>query len=346
MLVLIGSSPSSGSTLLADLFDALPNYSCGPESKLFCYNELYTDYARFSKRINHRFAFATPSLQNWRGTFSKKERVLSAYGFTRKSVVEAAYAADRKETYIQQLHEAYQRKRGGDSKVWVEKYPENIFAAEAFLAAFPDYYFIQLVREPLYVYNSLRKNRGFSPTLAMATWLLAATAGYTLLNHPRCITLKYHELVTSPFPTMAQLAQQLSNDRYDPQAIQNNYEKNHYREQAEFRNTSWTASNYGSIRNANDVAIAPHIEEEYNAFGNITITAEYAALYGLKAVSIEKLCAHYGFTPPKNRFNTSAPPASSKRAFFAKFLVDFLYGTAKPKHLSAYLNPITSVGID
>lgn len=340
MIVLIGNSPSSGSTLLADLMDALPKFACGPESRFFCYKQLYENYDTAKRKIGKRFAFNTPSIQNYRGTFSYKARVLNSYGQTKESINQLASQSETFPAFISKLQEQYLSSRTGLGKtIWVEKYPENVLAAQSFLNTFHDGFFIHIVRDPLYVYNSLRKNRGFPPDVAMATWLLCVAEGYQLRNHPNCIEVEYSDLVENPFETIAKIEKTLTGTQTNLEELQTRYEENTYRKNSEYRNSTWNVSEYGQIQNANQTSISQKIADEYNSFSNFRISKEYAAMYGLSEIRMKELCEHYGYKAPTGN-GKRRNDLASKRHLFIKFVLDYLYGDCSLKDLKPYLTPI------
>lgn len=343
-MVLIGNAPSSGSTLLADLMDAIPDFACGPESKFFCYKELYEDFERFKKNARHIFAFPTPSLQNFRGTISRKKEILAAYGFSGiNEVIDLLEASSDNVDFARRLQKHFLQWRNmGPGNVLVEKYPENIFIAPHFLDTFADGYFIHIVRNPLYVYSSLRK-KNFSPVLAISTWLISTAIGYDLRNHPRFLTISYRDLVTSPFEKIAELAGKITGNHYSPADIKKRYETNMYREKAEFRDESWNVSEYGVVKDSNSVNISMAIRNEYDHFGHIRINRRYTDLYDIPNYSINELCSYYGYDAPA--LDNRVPiDLRSKKHLFLKFGLDLVHGTCGLSSLSGYLNPIKPNG--
>ncbi|MCK4882859.1 MAG: hypothetical protein KAR31_11720 [Candidatus Omnitrophica bacterium] len=83
MLCIIGNSPSSGSTLLADLLDSTNVSACGNELNLFSNKNIY-NFTEFKKNI--RRSSATFSVGRIRNTINVHR--LYGYGLNEKEFVE------------------------------------------------------------------------------------------------------------------------------------------------------------------------------------------------------------------------------------------------------------------
>ena len=337
-IILIGNSPSSGSTLLADLFDSVPGFTCGPENRLFCYPELYSNFDQNKKRLQNKFAYSTPSLQNFRGTLNFN-RIEKTYFLGKEEVLNMAKESSSFPEFAEKIRIEYLKKRELSSdQFFVDKYPENIFVAREFLNTFENSYFIHIIRNPLNVYNSLRK-KGMSEQVAISTWILSALYAISMKDQNNFIDVKYSDLVQDPFTYMSTLALKLGNINCTSQEIEDNYSNNKYRKDFEARSETWSAS-FGEVINADKVEIPKSIKEEFNSFEKAYINHEYLDIYGLPHLTLKECMEHFNysfdFRDEKNMANLSG----GKSHLQMKYLLDFFFGDATLKQYKSYVKPI------
>jgi hypothetical protein len=192
--VVIGGASGSGTTLLATILNRHSRLLCGPELSCFDKAALYDlDWAacrRLLRRDVQR-RFEIEDVRWKRRTFAR----LNQTGVRRADLAAMAAGAGSFREWLDAFAERYltiERKAR-----WLEKTPTNVFCARRFLDLYPDGRFIQIVRDGRDCIIS-QMARGRSLFFSSWIWLCAVSAGYALREHPRCLTLRYEDLVTSP----------------------------------------------------------------------------------------------------------------------------------------------------
>jgi hypothetical protein len=290
MLNLVGNAPSSGSTLLADLLDSATDSACGPELEFFCNKYLY-NFKHFQKNIYKTSHTATLRAT---GIFPQYGK-LSAYGLTKdrfeKMIHESSSLPDFFNAFT--THYSKYRRNKNNSAVF-EKTPQNINCIEEFLQSYPNGFFVIIVRNPLYVYNSL-VNRGWGNYTALCTWLISNALIQPYLSHNRIRLVKYEELVMDPFTQVSSLLSDILGEVIEPQVIEKNYKQNLYRRNFAAGLKSWEANREAQIINANQKQIPEDIKAEFSKLLTLKISKRYANHYEIPEISFKHLLREFGY---------------------------------------------------
>ena len=332
LIIAIGNAPSSGSTLLADLLDSLPDAVCGPELQLFSVRRHYTAFADI--RAHGFGADLTPACC---APYSVRllQEVLPDYGLDGAGVAGLLQAADDFPGFCRLLFAHYARHRGKHARLFFDKTPENIHCADVFLDTFPDACFLHIVRAPLPVYRSLRR-RGFPPYQAACSWLIDVAAAWALRDHPRFYSLRYEDLVRDPDATIGAFLERIG---HAPpiRPLKELYADNAYRRGIR-RVPSWEVSTYGEI-----IARATEAGGEGSIPApllGLRVAPAYADHFGLPRVSLSELAAYYGYDGFDAR-----PPRPAHRdmrsllVLARKWGKDFIHGLNRFSDLPVYLRP-------
>lgn len=199
--VVIGSAPSSGSTLLVNLIGKSPYFfQCG-ELSIFDKRDWILDAHKYGWRDFQRLKS--------RGYRRRMGCEMSAQ-FTNldiNSIVSPDPGVSK--TYLSHCMALMDHLAVGAGRArWVEKTPANIFAIWDIQRMYPQYDFVVIVRDPRSVLLSLSK-RGFGPGLAAARWYLSNLLAYRLRESGRVTLLRYEDLVSSPEETLFELGQKI-----------------------------------------------------------------------------------------------------------------------------------------
>ncbi|RMH01176.1 MAG: sulfotransferase [Chloroflexi bacterium] len=243
--------------------------------------------------------------------------------------------------FCQKFFEHFAALRGKEASLFFEKTPQNIHNAKLFLETFPDSVFLHIVRNPLYIYSSLRK-RNFPPYIAASTWLIDEIPAYELQSHPRFYTIYYEDLVAEPYQTVTKFSRWLGYD-ISESVLAKLYKENKYRALFSKKISSWTVNEYGRVENANQKQIT---NEDLIALGYMVqsrINDGYAKVFGLRSVSFSEIVHLHGYefgdTLKENQIRPQWPDRQSQRQLFRKWYLDFLMRDAKLTDLFAYLQP-------
>ena len=290
-LILIGSAPSSGSTLLADLLDSTSFTACGPELEFFCNRALYdlVAYKRNPSLKSELFSPRTTSI------FPRYER-LHHYGTSKVRWMEMIQEAQHLEGLIERFSSSFlqYREKPQDGIVF-EKTPQNVNAIDRWIES-SDRAFIFLVRDPLYVFNSLL-NRGWGTYTAFAIWLLYAAKCWKYLDHPNVRVLRLEDLVKEPFVRAASLIQLYTKDHLiTPDALRQGFEQNSYRKSASKKLDTWgIQETAGDIHDPNAKEVSADRKALFQGLLGTKVSEEYAQRYGLAAVSMLEACERFGY---------------------------------------------------
>ena len=201
MSILIGGSPSTGSSLLRRVLNRHSKVFCGSETSIFAKEGLYKNWDKNkSKLLAHR----TLGLPNagWHHyktidvepdyLLSKGE--LSQYINESKSLVEFSQYF-----YSKVLDENHKL-------LWAEKTPSNAFTLHHFLESFPNAKVVHITRDPLDCIASL-VNRGKTVYDAISVYLLNTAKALELNGNIAAFLIKYEDLTREPEKTLTQLMQ-------------------------------------------------------------------------------------------------------------------------------------------
>lgn len=210
MPILIGGSPSTGSSLLRRVLNRHSNIFCGPETSLFAKPVLYTQWTDKKQKIMRPSVFGLPNagFHHYIGIDIDEE-----YGVTKNSCEELIKKSDSLAEFAEQFYRPILERSG--KKIWAEKTPANAFTLDLFLTNIPDAKIIHIVRHPLDVISSL-VNRGKSVFEAIALYLLNTQAGLESVDSLGHYMLKYEDLVSEPKDTIQDLCTFIGVDYEEP----------------------------------------------------------------------------------------------------------------------------------
>ncbi|NNF22472.1 MAG: sulfotransferase [Saprospiraceae bacterium] len=201
MALLIGGSPSTGSSLLRRILNRHSKVFCGSETALFSKEELYEKWGKQSPRLFRKY-FAGLRSAGWhhlRGIIIDNE-----YSISNEELKQLLYASNSFPDFAEVF---YMKSMKEESKmIWAEKTPSNVFCFNKFLKSFPGSKVIHIVRNHEDTIASLI-NRGMHVYDACVIYLLNTTAGLEYINKPTCLTIQYENLVTDPGTIVPQLCQ-------------------------------------------------------------------------------------------------------------------------------------------
>ncbi len=184
--ILIGGSPSTGSSLLRQILNRHSEINCAPETHLFCKPELYENWS--SKKFQVQ-SLKSRSIHPKRGLETSELHVDNRLF---KSLL-------RESESFQEFAQIFIKKfyADKDCKYIAEKTPCNANCASQFLSTFNDARFIHIVRNPYDAIASLIL-RGYDPVFATMRYLFNASHGLEVKNHENYFQIKYEDLVGNP----------------------------------------------------------------------------------------------------------------------------------------------------
>jgi len=340
MLILIGNSPSSGSTFLAEILDSLDGCFCGPELSVFANPLIFDDYSKYKSNSNKS---GTP-LSIYKQTNRPYYHNLPYYGLSKREYFYFCKKQSDAKSFTQSLIKKVERKYHKNVDLFFEKSPENIASIRNFLHHYSDGYYIHIVRNPIYVYKSLIK-RGFSPNIALLTWYFDVIQALPFAKNNRLITVKYEDLSENPSEVIMDIFETIGK----PKNITNEeLEKrlaNNKKRKGLKRIESWSGK-YGNIYNAND---KPITEQEASFFSkglNYGLTKELCCRFNIPEISYKELIHIMGYSHHLRNilnFDTNGNLSFTFREkwlFHLKGIKGYLKGSLQSKEVNLFTNPI------
>ncbi len=344
MIAVLGNSPSSGSTLLADLLDSSQYTACGVELNLFSNKQFY-DFDKFKIRYQH--SGYSPSIHRIRNRVNLRR--LHSYGLNEEEFAQLLNQSKDIWDFTDHFSKRFLALRGKQlDGIVFEKTPENINCIGEYLHTFPESYFVHIVRNPLFVYYSLR-NREFPHFIATLSWLVDIAQYIPYKDHPRVMLIRYEDLIEDPFNiTLDIIKKILKTTNLTADDIKYGYQHNHYRKWFNTRLSSWSNTQYGVIKNANQQPLSAEHNKYLGNLLNVKISRVYAQTYNISEISFVdalKEFQYYDVCVEQLR------PYLNGKAIFQKtfmdyvrlsykWLKDYRYGDSSLGQLRYYFTPI------
>lgn len=198
MAILIGCSPSTGSSLLRRIMNRHSQIFCGAETSMFAKEGLYLDWEANKHKLTRPsiFGLSNTGWHNFVGVELDAE-----YQCTPLQLKKLIKAHSDFPSFVEAFYQP--SLKSADKKYWAEKTPSNAFTLQLFLNIFPQGKTIHIVRHPLDAIASLM-NRGMTAYNAVAVYLLN-TAKALEVNDDRCHLVKYEALVVEAEKTSEEL---------------------------------------------------------------------------------------------------------------------------------------------
>ncbi|MEQ9188381.1 MAG: sulfotransferase [Cryomorphaceae bacterium] len=290
-LILIGSAPSSGSTMLADLLDSTPVSACGPELEFFCNRSLF-EFQRFKQNPHRKsdlFSMHSTSM------FPRYGR-LNHFGLDQGTLLSQLQSSQDMPDFAKRFAGGFlaHRQKSADGIVF-EKTPQNVNSIDLWTEQM-DRPFIFLVRDPLYVFNSLL-NRGWGAHSAFATWLLYVAKAWKYLDHPNVTVVKLEEVVKDPFGLAVRLIQSYGpSGTITPAELQVNFERNAYRQKASKKLSTWEVKEGRSeIRDPNLKEVSTERRRLFESMMGVNISEAYAERFQLSPIPMTQAMERFGY---------------------------------------------------
>ena len=335
MLVLLGNSPSSGSTLLSELLDSTPLSMSGEELGLFANKKFYLEHTTAESESS----FSKSVYVSRNGLFNKG---LSSYGLTRRDVSVMLSKANSPKNFVELFHQHFKEFRNKEADIWFEKTPQNLTCISEFLEMFPDSFFIHIVRNPLHVYSSLIK-RGYPEYIALCTWLIDVASFFRYRNHNRVLCIKYEDLLEKPYDIVSDVLRIVSGSNLVAEDIERCHQQNTYRERYTIKIDSWSASSSGKVnKDVNKKEIDRKTLSSFSTFKNLSISKNYAEKFGIERVSYAELVKFFGYDELLDLDSAKQNKKSLRdyKYLASKYWHDMKNGDCKLHDLLTYMSPV------
>jgi hypothetical protein len=236
--IVIGSSPSAGSTLLRTLLQRHSSIFGGPELHILDKPELLEESDRsFRSSFPRWLDIGYPSnfvvLDN--RIFVRPE----SYGWTKPELLEVGAQCSSYMALVAMFYERCLRDSG--ARRWMEKSPGNVLSFSHVAAHLPDARMIHITRDPRDVILSLLR-RGFSMFRAVSRWFFSTLVGVRHAGAPYFVQIRYEDLVARPEAELRRVCAFLGED-FEPAMLDAETEDAHDAQHIE----SWRHRASGAI---------------------------------------------------------------------------------------------------
>lgn len=312
---MIGSCPSSGSTLLADLLDSTPVSACGPELGLFAVKKFYNSWEKgrlITKDISDSQYLLYSRLN---------EENLSGYGIDLK-ILEFIFKNSKNlrefTTEFSNWFIALRSREPG--AITFEKTPQNIDTINIFLEKDEYGKALIILRNPLYTFDSLIRRR-FSPFLAFLTIAHCFKIAYSLKDNDRVLIIKYEDVISQPFQIVKKILSFSGIPFNDEKTFWKMFKDNTYRYYHDrlrdvilFKKAvwkQWTVQKTGIIKDANDREISKEIKKLF-------IRGLYTNLEKFNISNINNIFKSFGYEFCMQEQSLPLNPSFREKSLFLK----------------------------
>lgn len=143
--ILIGGSPSTGSSVLVNVLNRHPELAAGPETYLFIHPDLYREWDRYGHYLLKRDRFRGLKSIGW---FRKNgaDLLLPEYGWDPAGLAALLNRSASFPEFVEGYFSTAMTRKGATQ--WIEKSPSNSLAFPDFLKFFPEGKVIHTTRNP------------------------------------------------------------------------------------------------------------------------------------------------------------------------------------------------------
>jgi hypothetical protein len=194
--IVIGCSGSTGSSLLKTILNRHSQIFAGPETELFAFPQVYTNWEDCKKKLLHHIKNDDWQIRKGMSLlqteYAWKEEALLPIIAQSASFLEFVTAFFKKPLAIH------------GKQIWVEKTPANAAGLSPFLNHCPHGKAVQTIRNPYDTIASLMA-RGINAYAATAYYVYNTSIATSNLGNENYYHLKYEDLVAQPILTLNQL---------------------------------------------------------------------------------------------------------------------------------------------
>jgi Sulfotransferase family len=209
--IILGSAPSSGSTLLRVLLGRHPSIVAGGEVGLFDKRALLAEpMSAYRQSIQSWLDQGYPG--NFLGPSSELFEDLDNYPWTWESVRRMCLSASDYPSMLEKFHRRNMEAKGAER--WLDKCPSNIYCFDLISTLYPSARFVHIIRDGRDCVVSYCR-RGGSPLKAVGRWFFATLCGIQYRGWENYLEIRYEELVRQPDVVLRQVCEFL-NEPYSP----------------------------------------------------------------------------------------------------------------------------------
>lgn len=284
MRCFIGGSGSTGSSVLANVFNRHSEVFCGPESYLFTKFQLFEQWETYKHKLIEGKIRSYP----WH-RFSKNLLQHEAFGWDNKKLKDLLEYAHFIEEFAEEFFRSAASSEG--KRYWMEKTPSNVFGFKYLPDHFPNCFLIHTIRNPYDTIASLNK-RGFSVYYATCLYLVNVCVGLGMRTYEHYLTVVYEDLVKNPRREVERLCDALG-IAFEEEMLSS--KNSGFDQDIE----SWDLSEHDAISDKGSgtfASVSRFVQEEIVYMVNaLRISPFYAKEFNCTIVDIPGICELMGF---------------------------------------------------
>ena len=304
--VLIGGSPSTGSSVLVNILNRHPDVVAGPETFLFMHPKLYTDWERFKRFLIRSSKFGGLKSIGW-FRMNGADLLDPFYGHSPASLRQLVAQAGSFPEFADAFFQPALREEG--ARVWAEKSPSNALCLDLFPDHFPSGKVIHTTRDPYDAIASLVA-RGYSPYYAAGAYLVNTAFALRPEGESWYFLLRYEDWVADPEGRLGACLSFLGLE-WDPALLQPRESG------APVRMEGWLHDEKGPLQKGSIGRFARLSPADQHAIRAVAqrmrIAPGYGRAHALPVASIGEICERLGY-----------PQKPADRATNAAFCKDYL----------------------
>lgn len=290
MRILIGGSPSTGSSVFRQVLNRHPQVFCGPETNLFCYKSLYDRWRSGRHKLLRKgiFGLNRTDVRRIAGVFPDDPE----FGWSLREIRALARAHDSFAAFADAF---FSRPLANAGKIhWAEKTPANVMMFPVFTGAFEDSHLVHMFRNPYDTVASLAA-RGMTAFEAAAVYLLHTAHGLAARTLPGYCELKYESFTRDPEEALRTAVLEPFGLEYFPEMLS---EGNNLMASPS-RMPGWRSDETDSVSDQSVSRFeqaSPEIRQAIaTALWAIRITPKHASAHDLPCDTIEGICSELGY---------------------------------------------------
>jgi len=291
MPVLIGGSPSTGSSLLRQILNRHSEIYCGPETQLFTHPQLFEKWDKSKYQLLGKPLLTSPDIHLTRGgNLIGEEQGWSLPDINTlldKSIDFKVFC----DTYFARSASLYGK------QIWIDKTPSNVLSFDAFLKTWENGTVVHIVRDPLDIVASLIE-RGLPLFLAVSRFLFNTAHALISKDNSNYLIIRYEALVASPEEALDPILKRVQCSFQSGMLEAGNPQMTEVHQMSGWRSSEIDKPNQRSIGRFKSLTEKAQ-SDIITSFSILRINPDYARKHGLPYLDAMSISESLGYSIPE-----------------------------------------------